>query len=1009
MKEIIRILVVEDDEVDRMAVSRAFKTAGIPVEITAVIDCQSAMEALLRLDPAGIPAGNSFSNSVLRELLQGTETPTGKRAGETSSSIAGSLDASANRAESIAPDFALAEHRSEVEDALTANATLNQQSFECVLLDYRLPDGDGLALVQEIRAIGLKVPLIVLTGQGDEQLAVELMKSGASDYLPKNKVSPETLSRSVLNAVRIYRAEREAQLATERLRESEERYRLVLEGSNDGIWDWDVNTHEIYCNDRLYEITGLSPAEVTASYDLFCQLLHPEDRVKVSHAVAAHLQNHVELDVEFRLLHTSGEYRYCIARGKAWRDVQGRPFRVSGIVSDITERKRAEESQRFLAEASALLSASLDYEKTLESLAKLTVPILADLCIVDIVENGVVRRMGFAYTAPNQDEQMRQLHHRYPLELDDPLPAMKVLRTGVADLVPEITDEAIASASCNSLDAEHLQIVREMGFNSYVSVPLLVRGRTLGAISLMSAQQGRRYGPVDLALLEELARRAVLSIENGQLYHETQDTSENLRQAILILGEQQQQLRTLQQLTNLLNQRLTDLPGLLREMVGSVASTIPGAQFCFIMLNNPQCNGMVLTVTAGDCMEKRRMEDTFSLKDGLLSQVFLTGEAQLIQSSDSDFEPSGEVPAAIYAVAIESVQEGRLGVLAIGNWEDRSAFDEEDRNLLVAVGEQAAIAIDNARMIKALEEQEARLEHQNEMLATQNQELEIQRQQLQLQNLQLLEAARLKSQFLATMSHELRTPMNAIIGFSQLLLRQRQNPLTSQQADMMERILNNGKHLLTLINEILDLSRIEAGRLELKLEAFNLVTLIQATADELRSLADEKHLGLHIHADLPNSNAINDSGRLRQILVNLLSNAIKFTETGSVEVELREISPDRFLLTVKDTGIGIAEKELEHIFEEFRQVDQTLTKKYAGTGLGLAITKSLVELMHGTITVESKLGQGSTFRIELPKTVQNSGQSFNQTAKSSNLKAKVLDGSALPPSLKGTRTGRLLY
>src|ERR671932_1672354 len=313
MEEIIKILLVEDDEVDRMAVSRALKTAGIPVEMAVAVDCKSAMEAI-------------------------------------------------------------ASH--------CTNTTLNEQGIECVLLDYRLPDGDGLALVQKVRGAGLKVPLIVLTGQGDEQIAVELMKAGASDYLSKSKLSPETLSRSLRNAVRIYRAEREAALVAQQLRESEERYRLVLEGSNDGIWDWDIYSHEIYCNDRLYEITGLSPAEVTASYDLFCQLLHPEDRLRVSQAVAAHLQDNLDLEVEFRLLHTSGEYRYCIARGKAWRDAQGRPFRVSGIVSDITERKRAEESQRFLAEASALLSASLNYEKTLESVAKLAVPILADLCVV---------------------------------------------------------------------------------------------------------------------------------------------------------------------------------------------------------------------------------------------------------------------------------------------------------------------------------------------------------------------------------------------------------------------------------------------------------------------------------------------------------------------------------------------------------------------------------------------------------------------------------------------------
>ncbi len=980
MEEIIKILLVEDDEVDRMAVHRALKASGTRAEITAAVDCESAIATLYQR---------------------------------------------------------------------------NFDGFDCVLLDYRLPDGDGLGLVQEIRGTGSKVPLIVLTGQGDEQTAVELMKAGASDYLAKSKLSSETLTRSVRNAVRIYRAEKEAARATERLRESEERYRLVLEGSNDGIWDWDIDTHQIYCNDRLYEITGFSPTEVQASYELFCQLLHPEDRLRVSHALAAHLQDNAELEVEFRLLHTSGEYRHCIARGKAWRDLQGRPFRMSGIVSDITERKRAEESLRFLAEASALLSASLDYEKTLGCLVKLAVPFMADLCFIDIVENDGVRRLGIAQThssfegesasfggtstdggssPTHQDSKLEKKQLLQPdarPKLHKEHPVMEVLRTGTAKLVPEIASkewelgietwkqEEFSQDTLSDLSAQSL-ILNPQDFKSYMIIPLAVRGRTLGAMSFVSTQEGRRYGAADLALADELARRAALSLENGQLYRETQDTSENLRQAILILGEQQQQLRTLQQLTNLLNQRLSDLPGLLREMAAAVANAIPGAQFCLIMLNNPQCNGLVLTVTAGVDVEKLRLEDSFSLQHGLLSQVFATGESQLIQDSNCTSRTLEKTPAAIYAVAInapmlrsarEPMQSGRLGVLAVGNWDDRNAFDEEDRNLLVAVGEQAAIAIDNARMIKALEEQEKRLEEQNERLAQQNQELESQRQQLQIQNVQLLEAARLKSQFLATMSHELRTPMNAVIGFSQLLLRQRQHPLSSQQADMLERILSNGKHLLALINEILDLSKIESGRLDLKLEAFNVASLVRSTCEELRSLAQEKHLTLHVIADLQNTNVINDSVRLRQVLVNLISNAIKFTETGSVQVEVQELSLDRLAILVKDTGIGISPEELEHIFEEFRQIDQTTTRKYPGTGLGLAITKSLVQLMQGTIAVESQLEHGSTFRIELPRAVQSSAQSHPQTP---NVLSQVedvtpIERSVLMPTLQKSRSKRMLY
>ncbi|MGB5962683.1 MAG: response regulator, partial [Coleofasciculaceae cyanobacterium] len=500
MKEAIKILLVEDDEVDRMAVSRALKTTGLSAEIVAAIDCQSAI------------------------------------------------------------------------------ATLNQQSFDCVLMDYRLPDGDGLQLVQQIRDLGLKLPLIVLTGQGDEQIAVQLMKLGASDYLPKSKLSPEMLTRSLRNAVRIYRAENQAAQANSLLRESEERYRLVLEGSNDGIWDWDINTHDIYCNDRLYEITGLSSTKVKANYDLFCRLLHPDDRLRISQAIGSHLQNNTELDVEFRLLHTSGEYRYCIARGKAWRNAEGRPFRMSGIVSDITERKNAEESIRFLAEASASLSASLDYEKTLETLANLTVPFLADLCVVDIVENDTVRRMGIAYAGTANAEQVRSFLSKPP-QLNGQHPAMKVVRSGTPILIPEVTDPMLVEAA---YDQAQLEFLRELQLQSGIVVPLLVRGKTLGAISLLSTKSDRLYGASHLALAEDIARRAVLSVENGQLYQETQKTSENLRQAILVLGEQQQQLRTLQQLTNLLNQRLTNLPGLLREMVSAVAQAVADAQFCFI-------------------------------------------------------------------------------------------------------------------------------------------------------------------------------------------------------------------------------------------------------------------------------------------------------------------------------------------------------------------------------------------------------------------------------------------
>jgi signal transduction histidine kinase len=266
------------------------------------------------------------------------------------------------------------------------------------------------------------------------------------------------------------------------------------------------------------------------------------------------------------------------------------------------------------------------------------------------------------------------------------------------------------------------------------------------------------------------------------------------------------------------------------------------------------------------------------------------------------------------------------------------------------------------------------LQTSNELLSQQNEELKKQKQKIELQNLELLKASRIKSQFLATMSHELRTPMNAIIGFSQVLLRQTKGGLNVHQQTMVERILSNSRNLLELVNDILDLSKIEAGRLELRPEPCDLLQLLETTIGQLRSLAEEKNLPVRVHSTLPHSRAFNDSMRVRQVLVNLISNAIKFTESGEISIELSEPEPGRVAIAVQDSGIGIAPNDLEHIFEMFQQLDQTINRKYSGTGLGLAITRSLVEMMGGEITVQSELGQGSIFRIDMPRFVQSETQ-----------------------------------
>jgi len=228
------------------------------------------------------------------------------------------------------------------------------------------------------------------------------------------------------------------------------------------------------------------------------------------------------------------------------------------------------------------------------------------------------------------------------------------------------------------------------------------------------------------------------------------------------------------------------------------------------------------------------------------------------------------------------------------------------------------------------------------------------------------EADRLKSTFLATMSHELRTPLNSIIGFTRIIMRERVGPLNDEQKKQLNMVKNSSQHLLALINDVLDISKIEAGQLQLVSEEINLPQIIEKALQSVRPLAESKGIELK-HKISPDINsAKGDSRRVEQILLNLLSNAIKFTEKGFVET-VAEADGDNIIIRVLDTGIGIKKEDMKTVFENFRQIDSGLSRKYEGTGLGLSISKRLAELMGGKIWVESVWGKGSTFSFSLPK------------------------------------------
>lgn len=258
------------------------------------------------------------------------------------------------------------------------------------------------------------------------------------------------------------------------------------------------------------------------------------------------------------------------------------------------------------------------------------------------------------------------------------------------------------------------------------------------------------------------------------------------------------------------------------------------------------------------------------------------------------------------------------------------------------------------------------------MLAQQNAALEQALQERIRMQDQLFEAKeraeaadRIKSAFLATMSHELRTPLNSIIGFTGLLLQELAGPLNAEQAKQLGMVRNSAQHLLSLISDVLDISKIEAGQLTVVAEPFNLMDAIKNVIQTVRPLADKKGLELVLELAEDPGSITGDQRRVEQVLLNLLSNAVKFTEQGTVKVaSVRE--GNSWLITVDDTGIGMQPDDLPALFRPFHQIDTGLSRRYEGTGLGLSICKKLVELMGGAIRVESAPGAGSRFGFTLP-------------------------------------------
>ncbi len=461
---------------------------------------------------------------------------------------------------------------------------------------------------------------------------------------------------------------------------------------------------------------------------------------------------------------------------------------------------------------------------------------------------------------------------------------------------------------------------------SEMAVPLISKGQILGALDVQSNQPGA-FTDEDVRILTTLADQLAIAIENASLFELSQRRSEEMSFLFHVTVEATESEELLQIL-----QRVSDL--LLHQMEASLV--VP-------YLYNPAASHLEAGAIASifKTLERDQVPNIPANSQDVIAEVARTQNPILVSNvrRERNYIPRWEtIQSGIYVPLI--TRDELIGVLVLES-ERANKFDENTLRLLQALTSSLSAIIQNSRLLRELQDANDRLR----------------------------EVDKLKTNFLAAMSHELRTPLNSIIGFSRVILKGIDGQINELQQQDLQTIHDSGKHLLGLVNDILDQAKIEAGKMELSQDYFDLAKVVKGVMSSAKGLTKEKDIRVYteIETDLPL--AYGDEFRTRQIILNLVSNAAKFTERGSITTSANTIYEEgrKFIqVSVTDTGIGIRQEDFDKLFESFQQVDNSTTRSAEGTGLGLPLAKSLVELQGGKIKVESEPGVGSTFSVTIP-------------------------------------------
>jgi PAS domain S-box-containing protein len=809
----------------------------------------------------------------------------------------------------------------------------------------------------------------------------------------------------------------------EELRRLSERLTLAMRSGGFGTWEYDFIHNTLIWDERMFELYGVNPTDFTGQYDDWANQLHPDDRPKnPTFDWQALADNNNEYDTEFRVVHSTGEVRFLKAYGIVVSNEQGDPVQIIGVNFDITDRKRVEAAlqasearNRAIVEAIPDLLLRLRRDGTCldcilpannpmahfvqisHHMSEVLPPNLLqrELQIIEqaittgelqifeheLIKDGQVSYEEVRLAAINTDEVLaivRDISDRKRTELE--LKRNQDLRAAIfeestdalfvidpaTNLIIDCNRRAVEQFEVDSkadllhrsgatlqryplTDKEVAQITRELkhtGMWSHECEYMTYKGNyfwaSMAARKILVADQERR-----LVRLTDITVR---------------------KQIELML---QQQLERERLLVSLLRRTLDsfDLNPILETTVVEVRNLLQVDRLLIYQLHEDYSGVVITEAIAGSWQPLLNLalpaeafpEDCYHryLQEAIC--VINDSETDPILDCMAQFMRDLQIRAKLVVPIVQQENERLWGLLIAHQCSAPKQWQAWEVTLLQQLASYLAVAIKQSKLYHQL---------QIELSDRKQAEINLQNanQELQQVNAELAYATRLKDDFLANMSHELRTPLNAILGMSEGLQEQVFGVLNERQIKAVATIERSGKHLLELINDILDLAKIEAGKLELQKSFTSVKLLCNTSLSFIKQAVFKKNISTEaqIPADVRDIEV--DERRMRQVLINLLSNAVKFTPEGgqiTLVVKLDRLQ-QTIQFSVADTGIGIAPEDMPKLFQSFVQIDSRLNRQYSGTGLGLALVKRIVELHEGTVDVVSTKGQGSCFTVTLP-------------------------------------------